>query len=108
MGSGFHPESSGQVERFNQLLEQTLCCIVQAAYELRLPDSWSMHPVFHISLLKPWRASEWSSPVDLQPDDIETAVKPTSVVEKNTQMAQGANRKKEDPGVFWLLGMIIH
>ena len=24
MGSGFHPESSGQVERFNQLLEQVL------------------------------------------------------------------------------------
>ena len=24
MGSGYHPESSGQVERFNQLLEQTL------------------------------------------------------------------------------------
>ena len=28
MGSGFHPESSGQVERFNQLLEQTLRCAV--------------------------------------------------------------------------------
>ena len=25
MGSEFHPESSGQVERFNQLLEQILC-----------------------------------------------------------------------------------
>ena len=28
MGSGFHPESSGQVERFNQLLEQMLRCAV--------------------------------------------------------------------------------
>ena len=56
--------------------------ISRAAYELRLPDSWSMHPVFHISLLKPWRASEWSSPVELQPDDIKTAAKPTYVVEK--------------------------
>ena len=28
MGSGFHPESSGQVERFNQLLEQVLGCTV--------------------------------------------------------------------------------
>ena len=28
MGSGFHPESSGQVEKFNQLLEQTLRCAV--------------------------------------------------------------------------------
>ena len=28
MGSGFHPESSGQVEIFNQLLEQTLRCTI--------------------------------------------------------------------------------
>ena len=28
MGSGFHPESSGQVERFNQLLEQVLHCTI--------------------------------------------------------------------------------
>ena len=28
MGSGFHPESSGQVEKFNQLLDQTLCCTI--------------------------------------------------------------------------------
>ena len=28
MGSGFHPQSSGQVEKFNQLLEQTLGCTI--------------------------------------------------------------------------------
>ena len=56
--------------------------ISRAAYELRLPDSWLMHPVFHISLLKPWRESIWSSPVDLQPDDIEPAAKPTYEVER--------------------------
>ena len=28
MGSGFHPQSSGQVEKFNQLLEQTLRCTI--------------------------------------------------------------------------------
>ena len=28
MGSGFHPESSGQVEIFNKLLEQTLRCTI--------------------------------------------------------------------------------
>ena len=27
MGSGFHPQSSGQVEIFNKLLEQTLRCV---------------------------------------------------------------------------------
>ena len=28
MGSGYHPQSSGQVEKFNQLLEQTLRCAI--------------------------------------------------------------------------------
>ena len=56
--------------------------ISKAAYELKLPDAWSIHPVFHISLLKPWRESTWSSPVDLQPDDIEPQPKPTYEVER--------------------------
>ena len=34
-GSGYHPESSGQVERFNQLLEQTLRCTVYQMAESR-------------------------------------------------------------------------
>ena len=37
MASGFHPESSGQVERFNQLLEQVLPCIV---YQLGDARNW--------------------------------------------------------------------
>ena len=38
--------------------------INRAAYPLQLPDDWSMHPVFHVSLLKPWRASHWGCPVE--------------------------------------------
>ena len=33
MGSRYHPQFSGQVERFNQLLEQTLRCIVHQMAE---------------------------------------------------------------------------
>ena len=35
MGPGDHPESSGQVELFNQLLEQTLWCTVHQMAETR-------------------------------------------------------------------------
>ena len=56
--------------------------ISRAAYELKLPERWSIHPVFHVSLLKPWRQSVWSSPVDLQPKDMEPAKEPVYEVEK--------------------------
>ena len=57
--------------------------ISRAAYELQLPETWSMHPVFHVSLLKPWRESMWSSPVDLQPvEEIEPETRPTYEVER--------------------------
>ena len=38
--------------------------VSSAAYKLKLPENWSMHPVFHISLLKSWRETQWSCPVE--------------------------------------------
>ena len=74
--------------------------ISKVAYELKLPDTWSVHPVFHISLLKPWRESMWSSPVDLQPDDIEPQPKPTYEVERILRWRRVQIGRKENQGVF--------
>ena len=52
-----------------------------AAFELRLPDSWSMHPVFYTLLLKPWHESEWSCPADAPEPDVELTAEPVYTVE---------------------------
>ena len=33
--------------------------IGQAAYRLDIPSDWRVHPVFHVSLLKPWRQGQF-------------------------------------------------
>ena len=35
--------------------------ISHLVYKLKLPDEWKIHDVFHVSLLKPWRASLYSA-----------------------------------------------
>ena len=41
-----------------------------------------MHPVFHASLLKPWRALQWSCPVEEQEIDVDLKPEPLYEVER--------------------------
>ena len=77
--------------------------ISSVAYELDLPASWSVYPVFHISLLKPWRESEWSCPVDTPVADLEVSQEPIYQVERilKWRKVPGDRRGEKEVLVTW-------
>ena len=56
--------------------------ISKATYKLQLPTTWSVHPVFHSSLLRPWCESQWSCPVDIPVLEMEASDEPFYKVDK--------------------------
>ncbi|MBW0562430.1 hypothetical protein O181_102145 [Austropuccinia psidii MF-1] len=60
LSTAYLPETDGQTERVDQILKQYLRMYKFSthAYHLKLPSQWkSIHPVFHISLLEPFKTS---------------------------------------------------
>ena len=43
----------------------------KVAYELELPQTWRIHPIFHPSLLRPFNTSTWSIPTDPAAEELE-------------------------------------
>ena len=41
------------------------------AYELGLPPNWKIHPIFHTSLLRPFRKSTWTTAQESAMDELE-------------------------------------
>ena len=69
------------------------------AYELELPQTWKIHPIFHTSLLRPFQTSTWSTTQESAVDELELEDDRSYDVEKLLRWRwsgpSGRRRKKE-------------
>ena len=77
--------------------------IGKAAYKPQLPSSWTVHPVFHTSLLRPWRSSQRSCPVDIPAPDVQVSDEPFYEVDKilEWKKTKGGRRTMKEYLVTW-------
>ena len=81
---------------------KALECIGTQAYHLKLPDTWRIHPMFHVSLLKPWRSSTVQQV--LGDVELEEADQPQYFDIEKILWCGGIRRPASDDASFWSCG----